>query len=599
LAKSVLYPFSRLVRDVPWTRTVGVLALMFIAALTEGVSIVMLVPMLSAAGDGGSGAVHLFAAMGLSVSLETLLAIFVVLVVARALLIHAHTLAGLRFQHEVIDGLRAACFSGLIRSEWRWLSQTRTSDHASLLTNNTERISFGLHQLLTLLGRSLAALACLGAAFLLSWPITLAAVLGGVIAVGAFRGQRKRTVELGVELGNVNRVIQSEIEEGLKGVRLTKILGQEQAKQMRLRTALFNLRTQVYRHAANGSVGRIITQSGGALLMVVLVYCGLIVWKLPLPQLLPVLLVFARLVPMIESVQQGWNYWLHSIPALEETYALIDKTQNYAEPVGNGEALQLRERLCVEQASFAYGDRIRPSLIDVSFTLSAHSTTALIGVSGAGKSSLADMIIGLITPDSGRVTVDNNEITGSVRQAWRRSTAYVQQDTFLFNDTIRANLQIAKRGSSDADLVAALELASAEFVFKLPAGLDTVVGDGGLRLSGGERQRIAIARAMLATPQLLILDEATSALDPENEREVCRAVAALRGKITLLIIGHRLTMLDQADQIIRIDGGRIVDIDHPQLLASSSRQFNSDSLLTLIGNPETIHANLEIRPTGQ
>jgi ATP-binding cassette subfamily C protein len=304
-------------------------------------------------------------------------------------------------------------------------------------------------------------------------------------------------------------------------------------------------------------------------LIAILVYCGLVVWKVSLAVLLPVLLVFARLVPMIEAIQQAWNYWLHSAPALKETYGLIDEANSFAEPQGKGPALPLRKMLSVEAVSFAYGGRAEPSLTNISFSLPAFSTTAIMGASGAGKSSLADMIMGLISPDQGRVLVDETEISGPLRQSWRRSVAYVQQDAFLFHDTVRANLLVAKASASDADLSVALKQASANFVFQLPDGLDTVVGDGGVRLSGGERQRIALGRALLGEPQLLILDEATSALDPENEQEVWSAISALQGKVTLLIIGHRLAMLDQADQIIRIDDGQVVAIEHPKMLDMS------------------------------
>jgi ATP-binding cassette subfamily C protein len=194
----------------------------------------------------------------------------------------------------------------------------------------------------------------------------------------------------------------------------------------------------------------------------------------------------------------------------------------------------------------------------VSLTLPARSTTALLGPSGAGKSTLADVLGGLVTPDSGEVQIDDTTLDGPARLAWRSAVAYVEQEPVLFHASIRDNLLWAVPGASEADLFAALDQASAGFVRTLPHGLDTVVGDGGRQLSGGERQRIALARALLRRPQLLILDEPTSALDAGNEASVLAALKALRGSVTMLVIAHRGALAGLAERTIRLDGGRIV-----------------------------------------
>jgi ATP-binding cassette subfamily C protein len=180
-----------------------------------------------------------------------------------------------------------------------------------------------------------------------------------------------------------------------------------------------------------------------------------------------------------------------------------------------------------------------------------------MGASGAGKSTLADVLMGLLVPDAGEMSVNGDPIRGSRRLTWRRSVAYVPQETFLFHDTIRHNLLWGNPKACDDALHQALKKAAADFVFRLPQGLDTVVGDGGIRLSGGERQRIALARALLKQPSLLILDEATSALDLENEARVRQAIETLHGDMTVVIIGHRLPTLEHADQVVVLDQGRV------------------------------------------
>ncbi len=195
--------------------------------------------------------------------------------------------------------------------------------------------------------------------------------------------------------------------------------------------------------------------------------------------------------------------------------------------------------------------------------LPARTTLAVIGASGSGKSTLADIVMGLLVPDSGTLSVDGRAVCGAGRIGWRRAVAYVPQEVFLFHDSIRANLawgldDAGNSGANEAAMADALRSAAADFVFALPHGLDTIVGDGGVRLSGGERQRIALARALLRRPSLLILDEATSALDIENELRIRDAIEQLHGRLTVIVIGHRLPTLDHADQVIRMSEGRIV-----------------------------------------
>jgi ATP-binding cassette subfamily C protein len=196
----------------------------------------------------------------------------------------------------------------------------------------------------------------------------------------------------------------------------------------------------------------------------------------------------------------------------------------------------------------------------VTFDLPAGRTTALVGPSGAGKSTIADLVLGLLPPSAGRLIADGEELAGNRLNSWRRSVAYVPQDTFLLHETIGQNMRWAVPSATDAEIWDALETAAArEFVEALPAGLDTSVGDRGVRLSGGERQRLALARALLARPSLLVLDEATSALDAANEQQILEAVARLRGTLTVLLITHRLSAVRPADTIHVLASGRIVE----------------------------------------
>jgi ATP-binding cassette subfamily C protein len=213
---------------------------------------------------------------------------------------------------------------------------------------------------------------------------------------------------------------------------------------------------------------------------------------------------------------------------------------------------------------------------NLNLTIRSGKTTAIVGSSGAGKSTLADLMMGLIEPHHGQILIDGLPLRPERFYAWRSRIGYVAQDTFLFNDTVRANLLWVHPGASDDELTTALRMAAAEgFVLKLPEGKETVLGDRGVRLSGGERQRLALARALLRKPTLLLLDEATSNLDAENERRIQDAIDSLSGgDITIVVIAHRLSTIRKADVIYLLDNGRIVERgDWEQLMLKENGRF--------------------------
>jgi ATP-binding cassette, subfamily C, bacterial len=261
--------------------------------------------------------------------------------------------------------------------------------------------------------------------------------------------------------------------------------------------------------------------------------------------------------------QQQLHHCLHALPCLRDAQTLLTTCRAAQEPPlpaasPSPAPIALEREIRLDQVRVRYADRDQPALDGISLSLPVRTTTAIMGASGAGKSTLADVLMGLLVPDGGRVLLDGQPLSADQRMRWRGAVAYVPQDTFLFHDSIRRNLLWGLPAADDTALSAALRRAAADFVFDLPQGLDTVVGDQGVRLSGGERQRIALARALLRRPSLLILDEATSALDLENETRVRQAVEHLHGDLTVVIIGHRLPTLEHADQIVVLAQGRIV-----------------------------------------
>jgi ATP-binding cassette subfamily C protein len=422
-----------------------------------------------------------------------------------------------------------------------------------------DQVSNGLFFGVQLIGTAVTMLAYLAAAFALSWQACLISILTGLVIFFLLKGLRNQALHLGQRMAQAERAMMGNVQESLAGIKLAKILGTEKSYLSSFAMHLKAIRDENLDFQLNQTRASAWYQITGALLLACFLYLGIKVLAIPMATLLTLVFIFSRLLPMFSSTQAQYQYWLHALPSVQRCYHLIAQAEAHAEPETDSRTAMGRVENSIElvDARVCYTGRLEPALDGVSLSLKSRTTTAVMGESGAGKSTLADVLMGLLDLDSGQLLVDGQRIAGTALLDWRHSVSYVPQDAFLFHDSIRRNLLWGDLQASDEDLEQALRQAAADFVFELPQGLETVVGDGGILLSGGERQRIALARALLKKPALLILDEATSALDRSNEARIRQAIENLHGDLTVLIIGHRLPTLEHADHIIVMDKGRI------------------------------------------
>ncbi len=542
-----------------WRRAGVLAALMAAAALTEGLGLVLLVPMLGVLGAGDQGSLPGWLAASLPRQLAPLLAMFVVLVVLRAVLSGARNLAQLRFEVALVDGLRRRAWSALLHCDWRVLAPLSRTDSTAVLVGEIDRIGMGVNQLLGALTQAVTLIAIALAALAIS-PLTAAiAALGGLAALLLQRRLRTRAQALGEELSRSYGLVMRRFSEGLGALRLIKSLGREAAMEGEIAGALADMRAAQYAFIRDVALGRVLLHGGAALLLALLSWLALTRWQAGPATILPLVALFARALPLLGALQEAWQGWAYARAPITGTLALIDRAEAAREPADPGIAAPtLGAALRLEQVSIAFEGADQPALLQVSAIIPARGITAITGPSGAGKSTLADLIGGLLSPDSGKVLIDGVLLEGPLRRAWRGRVAYVQQDPVLLSASLRDNLRWAAPEASDAQLLAALQAASAGFVLKLPVGLDTLLGDGGRTLSGGERQRLMLARALLRDPALLILDEATSALDAENEAQIAAALLRLKARMAVVVIGHHGSLPALADYTIQLERGRCV-----------------------------------------
>jgi ATP-binding cassette, subfamily C, bacterial len=551
-------------------RLVPALAIALALALTEGAGLILLVPLLGTiglvVGEGATRGIaawtqRMFAYAGLTPSLVSVLAVFLVVSLLYATLYRWHLLLTPALEQQFVLALKERLYRAIVSARWSFLVQRRMTDMGHALLSDMERVSGSAHQLLTLVAGSAVTLIYIGVAARLSVGLTLLVCAGGLATLLLVRGRNRGSADRSEAVSEANRRVYGMVTESLSGLKVAKTV----------RAELRDI--EMYRGLTQASSSRYLEllrsfadakrrlDLASAIGVVALLLVAVLRFDIRGPGLLLIVFVFARVMPRMLSLQGSAQLFLAGLPAFANVMRLITACEADAErPAAHGQPrLGVRRSLTFDAVTFAYGTG-PPVLDGFTLTVAAGQTTALVGASGAGKSTVADLTMGLLSPSAGQVLIDGSPLDGRAQPSWRHSIGYVPQDGFLFHDTIRRNMLWACPSARDTDIWNSLQTAAAStFVARLPEGLDTIVGDRGIRLSGGERQRLALARALLLQPSLLILDEATSALDSANEGQILEAVARLHGQLTILLITHRLSTVRQADAIHVLSGGRIVE----------------------------------------
>lgn len=576
---AVLRNWVRVLRLVPANVLLLLSVLMVICGVSEGVGIVMLIPFLETV-QGGSGEASgllssVIGGQGIA-ALGTygILALFIVLIGVRSVAVYWRDMMTARVRVDVGDGVRLRCLGALTGARWGWLAAQRQTDHAAVLMNEVGRVSVGSFVLLTLAVNAVTAVIYLGVAFALSWPMTLVAVVGGGLLPWALARRRKSSLHLGQDMTRTTLQLQSVLQQGLAGLKTIKGQGNEQTLIQDAQRAMTEARHRMLAFQGHTGLARAMTQTVGATLLALYVLAGLTVWPMSLETLITLVVIFARLVPMAITMQQLSQQLSHHTAALQTVNAVIGQAEAASERrEGPCRPPCFDREICLSGVSVHHDRREGAALHQVSVRIPAGQMTAVMGPSGSGKSTLVDVMTGLVQPDQGTVSIDGVDLADIDLALWRRKIAYVPQEITLFHDTIEANLIWGIERPSVAAIHEALTLAAADFVFDLPDGVQTVVGDGGRCFSGGERQRLALARALLRQPEILLLDEATSALDRDNEDRIHQALQTVRadpkrGRMTMIVISHRLTMLTSADQVIVLSNGMVMaagPLDEPRV----------------------------------
>jgi len=403
----------------------------------------------------------------------------------------------------------------------------------------------------------------------------------GIFLGGYFGLVRKRLTVLGKGFKEHEGKIFQQVYQGLGGIKEIKILGHEKyfyeafSSQMWGYTYTYRLSTLI------AQSGRFIVEAIGVALVlgtvVLLLYSG----RHPSDVLVTFSLfavALVRLIPTVNRLNWAITQIKFGIPSLDEVFAQFKNCEKLIKEVSskkNADSINFEHKIEFRDVTYKYEDSDKVSLDAVSFTIPKRSTIALVGPSGAGKTTAIDLILGLLRPVGGEVLVDGKDIHQSLL-SWQQQIGYVPQSIYLIDDTVRNNVAFGvKRELIDDEKVwTALRLAQLEsFARELPENLDTLVGENGVRFSGGQRQRIGIARALYHEPQVLVMDEATAALDNETERAFMESIEVLSGERTIVLIAHRITTVKNCDMIFFLSNGRLIAQGTYDSLLSTNAEF--------------------------
>lgn len=462
--------------------------------LTEGMGLLLLAPLLQTVGlevgkDSvgriADGLASAFAAVGLRPTLAAVLVLYVLIFSVQRLLARWQTSVAFALQHRFVASLRQRLYRATARTRWVYFVRGRSSDFTHALTDELDRVGAATYYLFHLAATILVALVYLLMAVAVSAVMTGVVVACGIGLMLGLWGRTWGVRKAGEELSGAMRSFYAAITEHLGGMKTARSYGVEDRHTetfARLTEQVEQLHARTVRSQA---AAKWWFEVGAVVVLGLLLYGTFEILHLPTASGLLIIYVFARLMPGFVGIHQSLSGFVHHMPAFQTVTALQARCDAAAEPAAQpAEPVTLREGIRLESVSFAYDGK--PVLRDLNLTIPAGKTTALIGPSGAGKSTIADLVIGLLSPAEGQVLVDGVLLSAERMASWRAQIGYVAQDTFLFHDMVRANLLWASPESTADDLWEALRLAAADsFVMGLPQGLETVVGDRGIRLSGG------------------------------------------------------------------------------------------------------------------
>jgi len=570
-----------LVRSRPKQSALAI-AMSVLLPFFSGASVMLLIPILRGseivAESTASGTVdalvnQCFAVLRIAPSLNNALLLFVTMSGIHAGLVFYQLKLNSRLRLGFVLSKQKRLHKAVGRSHWSFFLQTRPQDIAHALSIEFERLTKGIKSVMTLMSSLALAAVYMAFSFYLSPMVTTIVVLGGLIIAPIMVRYVRSARSLGGDMSVLSQRFYRETIDHLAGAKEAKIFGAGDQHAKAFGSVAGQISDSRLRFEVAKGAMHFAFVVAATVAVATTIFVAITMLEVAPVSLMLLLAIYSRLTPRVLRSQNDYQEVLHALGAYNSILNLQHRCEEFEEQsqeAGESKAFVEAPTIELNDAGFCYErDSNVWALKNITAKIPARGITAIVGHSGSGKSTLADLLLGLLSPEAGTITVDGQKIEKQLG-AWRKSVGYVPQETFLLHDTLKANLCWGNPDATDDGIQEALRIASLEdVVAALPDGLQTIVGERGTRLSGGERQRLALARAILRKPSVLILDEATSALDLKNAKQIEETLSTLSASITIIVIAHQKSAVRHAQHMIVLENGRVSEHGAPESLGSA------------------------------
>lgn len=568
-------------RAYRWQTTVMIVALL-LSGIAEGIGLSALLPLINVAlGSGGTGMIPGMSAedtsgfeqailnaldtIGMAPTLGNMLFLIIAGVTFKCVfLLIAQRQVGYTAAQVGTD-LRLEMLRAVLRSKWEYFLHQPVGKLTNALATEAQRSSDAFVNGATAITFLIQAIIYGGVAFALSWRASLVAICAGVLVIGLSHFLVRITRKAGRKQTNLMTALMANLTDTLQSVKPLKAMSREHLADQVLAHDTNQLNKALRRQILAGAVLDSAQELMFTGFICLGIYVALAQFGMALPTVMVLVVGLGRSFTFLGKVQKQYQKLAQGESAFWSLRAAIDAADAAREKLDGGARCTFDKGLELRNVHFSYGDQ-HPVFQGLNLALESGSLTTLVGPSGAGKTTIIDLAIGLLRPQQGDVLLDGVPLQDIDIKAWRTMIGYVPQDTILLHDSILHNITLGDPALTTGDAERALHAAGAwEFVSKLPQGMETIVGERGGKLSGGQRQRIVIARALVNNPRLLILDEATSALDRDSEEAIRQTMESLKGQLTILAISHNRAMVQAADHVYRLSDGVALRLDEASL----------------------------------
>ena len=562
--KKILNLYSLFYRFAP-ARNIGIFLTNLLYGLSQGVSIVTLIPLLQMLEKNSLGNNKVFdvlnklvSSMGITISIELIVALYLTLILFNSLVQYAKSIWQSDVQQEFTASIRKDIFSKLIRSNWMYLSGQNRNEFSHILTSEIPSITALNFHLFSLLSVGIIFIIYVVLAFLVSFYFTLFVLVCGLVLYSLMNRFITRTYATGKDNFFTNRNLYKQFDDFWDTIKFAKIHGTEKYHFDRFDEQNQQFAEERKRIIRLSLTPQTINTIASAVILSIVIYIGYKFGNMSLSSFLILILLFARIFPQLMKIHSTYMQIISLLPSYENTMAMKEELEILLNDSAvfrdtSSSKITLEKEIAFHEVSFGYITE-KPLFEHLSIVIPAQKITAIVGPSGIGKTTLMDMITGLLVPFNGKITIDRKSLAEIDKAAWHNSMAYVPQDSVFTNSSLRENLTMGNNHILDSTIWYTLNRVNAgQFVRELTDGLDTMMSNNAQQFSGGERQRLAIARALLREPSLLLLDEITNSLDDKNEQNILSILLDLKKDITIIFITHKKELIQYFDETIDIE----------------------------------------------